>query len=769
MQRAAVVRKSVSSYSENKIVSEKKPATENDARWGRRDFLRLSAQVTGAVMSQLASPIPSWGSEAGASTAARMGHPKKGLVLTADTPWIVSDKEPEPLQRALEDVQRDWYKVFGHVPVIVSSVPTSWEGSAIYFGLDIPGSKDRAAIPTAGRESFSLDVQSIDGRIKAVVATGADLRGAIYAAYAFSEHILGVDPWWYWADKEPSPRGAIDVSTDFSQRVGSPTFKYRGWFINDEDLLSGFSPDPLRENVFSLEMLDCICETLLRLRGNMLVPATFAFPDERCHELVARRGLALNMHHADVVGLNVMRWPADVPFSYSKHPEIMERYWQECIDALKDKEVVWTVGYRGKGDQPFWEDDPELTTEQARGDVITRAIAKQVELIRQVQPKAPITTSMWYEGAKLYIDGFIKIPSGVTLVWTDDGAGFMRDAGKVGARDGMYYHTMMLDGKANQLSEFVPPERICHEMGRFIRASATEFFLVNVSDVRPVPLSTECAMTVAWDARPYLSRSDKDNQAAFLLDWTRRQFGPEAALMVADLYQEYFAIPGRQPKVSAWEAIDASPRTDKGSTTENSGTVPRGDNAPHAYLRSLSDVALPLMQNGRPLSGEMLKQVGEYRKFAATNRGYFLPLLGKAKTLAGKIPANRQDFYESHVLTAFGINLHSNEMLEYYCRALQTWAASDRAGAIAYFERALRAVDTLFAALRPAERGKWAGWYRGEGLVGLEHSRDLIRQSQAAARGEPLPPVRTSHNYSQFYQYQERFRQNFPRLYRPQK
>jgi hypothetical protein len=372
---------------------------------------------------------------------------------------------------------------------------------------------------------------------------------------------------------------------------------------------------------------------------------------------------------------------------------------------------------------------------------------------------------MWMEGAKLYLDGLIQIPSGVTLVWPDDGAGFVRDAGQVRAGNGMYYHTMMLDGLANQLSEFVPPERIYHEMGRFVRAGATAFFLVNVSDVRPVPLSTECAMKMAWDARAHLSQSDRDNQHAFLGGWARRQFGSEVAAKIADLYCEYFDIPARQPKLALWEAVDTMPSVDKASMTERSGTVPQGDSAPHKHLDELSEQALPAMQKGRQLPGKVLENLGVQLKFAACNRSYFSPLLAKAEALTGKVPAERRDFYRSHLLTAIGINLHSNEMLEYYCRALQCFGDGERANTARHLEHALAATGALFASLRPAEQGKWVGWYIGEGLDGLEHSRDLIRLSLAAVRGESPPPIRTPNSYPQFYQYQEIFKDNFPLLY----
>ena len=68
-------------------------------------------------------------------------------------------------------------------------------------------------------------------------------------------------------------------------------------YVNDEYLLSRFAPDALRENVFSLEMLDRICETLLRLRGNMIVPnmivpGTFNYP--AAHGIAALESAASN-------------------------------------------------------------------------------------------------------------------------------------------------------------------------------------------------------------------------------------------------------------------------------------------------------------------------------------------------------------------------------------------------------------------------------------------------------------------------------------------
>jgi hypothetical protein len=148
---------------------------------------------------------------------------------------------------------------------------------------------------TEVRPVRSGDVHSsllgIDNCRSALLATGADTRGAIYAAYTLSEEVLGVDPWYYWVDKEQARRDHIEVAATLDEHFGPPPFKYRGWFMNDEDLLSGFAPDLVRENVYSLEMYDHIYETMLRRRANMVAPATFPFPELVLWQAVRGRGI----------------------------------------------------------------------------------------------------------------------------------------------------------------------------------------------------------------------------------------------------------------------------------------------------------------------------------------------------------------------------------------------------------------------------------------------------------------------------------------------
>ena len=94
-------------------------------------------------------------------------------------------------------------------------------------------------------------------------------------------------------------------------------------------------------------------------------------------------------------------------------------------------------------------------------------------------------------------EGYLKIPPEVVLVWADTGYGDMQDGGKVAAGQGMYFHVAMMNGQANQLSEMVSVNVIQSEIGRYIKAGATSYFLVNTSDIRPVAMTTRAVMDMA--------------------------------------------------------------------------------------------------------------------------------------------------------------------------------------------------------------------------------------------------------------------------------
>lgn len=657
--------------------------------------------------------------------------------INADTPWIVPENQPEAVERALENVKRDWYKVFGHLPVVAAEAKKHWRGPILRLGIQ--GASDNP-------ESFVLKVErDADGRTN-LVATGGDIRGAIYAAYTLSEEILGVDPWYFWTDQEPTRRKQIEVSGGLDKKFGSPTFRYRGWFINDEDLLNSFSRDALRENAFSPEMFDRVCETLLRTRGNMICAGTYNLPDERFWELASRRGLVINHHHHNPLGLSTWRYPKDVPFSFTKHPEVMEKYWRQCAKVQKGREIVWNIGYRGKDDRAFWTEEPEFDTPEKRGAVITSALAKQAEIIREVDPSGMIMINLWGEGSALYHEGHLKLPEGVVLVWADEGSGIPLDKDKktgaymVKEGQGLYIHTAMLSGWHNQMSELVPPERIYREVGRFVQAKATNFLLINTSDLRPVPLSTDCLMRFAWNAGQYAGKTAKENGLAFYRDWSRRQFGETAlADEVAAVYQSYFDLPFLRDKVR------------------------RGENWWFRLLNTRDLQGAAIM--AKPQSEATVAAAKEAKEVADLYLADATRHADEAQKLLDRIPANRKDFYIAHILSQARLHQHFLSVLKHYSAGVIAEGAANRAEALTQLEQALNSMEEVYASLQLTETAKWAGWYEGNCLVPIAMTRDQIRSVVATLKGEPSPPTRQIIRLEGMWKYQEPFLENYPFIY----
>lgn len=105
--------------------------------------------------------------------------------------------------------------------------------SSVIDALVSAGKLDVAAIEGQW-ESFTTQLveEPVPGCPKAVVIAGSDPRGTIFGLYDISEQI-GVSPWYWWADVPVRPNP--DIYALPARKVqGSPSVKYRGFFLNDE-------------------------------------------------------------------------------------------------------------------------------------------------------------------------------------------------------------------------------------------------------------------------------------------------------------------------------------------------------------------------------------------------------------------------------------------------------------------------------------------------------------------------------------------------------
>jgi hypothetical protein len=548
-----------------------------------------------------------------------------------------------------------------------------------------------------------------------VALTGSDMRGAIFAVYQFSQQFLGVDPLYWWTDHTPLHRTDASVADGFSMTEG-PAWHFRGWFLNDEDLFTGWKPGTADGTGISLALWDHIFEAILRLKGDMVVPGTWIFPYEPQIQAAGERGLIVTQHHVNTLGLDTYKWPKNQLMSYLSEPKPLESAWKIAAGQYpKNMEVLWSVGFRGQNDYPFWQDDPKApATDAGRAAIIRSAIDKQIEIVKSMVPHPEILMNAWREAATFIHEGVLKIPDEATLIWADNGHALLDDRGSIAKGQGEYYHTAMYDYMSNHYSEMMPLERIQRELGRAAKAGATRWLLVNTANVRPVVMTTRAVFEMAWKPEPAA-------ETAYLDKWSKEEFGDAAASAVSAYYNAYFAAPA---KYSAPEDAIA------------------GDNLYQTAARGLlltfleGDSPLLVRLNGRiPHKdlAEFAAKLIEAGRAADVRWKQARVLADKAKAL---VPKDRLDFFQANVLTQVDLHTHFNRMVINLAEASQ---AVDKPGKIAKVQAAIKEGEAGAAAMRAAEYGKWKGFYtEGDWLLDTPRTLALARTYLDSLEGRPV-------------------------------
>jgi Glycosyl hydrolase family 115 len=119
--------------------------------------------------------------------------------------------------------------------------------------------------------------------------------------------------------------------------TSQPHFHYRGWFVDDEDLLTGWRPGFRDGTGIRLDTWDHIFEALLRLKGNMVVPGTWIFPYEPQFQAAVDRGLVVTQHHVNVLAPDAYRWPKNRPYSFSTAPELLQSAMRRALNQYPSR------------------------------------------------------------------------------------------------------------------------------------------------------------------------------------------------------------------------------------------------------------------------------------------------------------------------------------------------------------------------------------------------------------------------------------------------
>ena len=459
--------------------------------------------------------------------------------------------------RAAEDVASDLQKIFGKKPKIVIGATDAALAGRNTIVLEKSGE---------GWENYA--VESMPSNVLRVV--GSDDRGVMFGLYRFAGDCLGVDPFSYWSGVEPERRERMEFRDGISLHQGDPSFRFRGWFVNDEDFLNGFRPEENGRRLIAYDryavcfgpfLADKICESAVRAGFNLMVCASYVDilnPDEkRLLDVAASRGLYLTMHHQEPVGAGALSIDAHFPeargTTYASHPDLWRKAWRAYIgEWAKMPDVIWMLGLRGRRDRPFWATiksdgqwsdwgEESEAEDRRRAKLIAQAMDDQLGMIREAMCGSPFRTAtqLWLEGADFFRKGYLDIPRGTTIVFADNcpGLKFQPDIGGVsrlpeGRGHGLYYHLAVVHG--NHYCELVPPARTREVLADASKKGARELVLVNVSNVRPFVFTLEAAGRMTRSLAGF-------DAADFQHEWAVRNFGINAAPAVSRALDLYFA------------------------------------------------------------------------------------------------------------------------------------------------------------------------------------------------------------------------------------
>ena len=351
---------------------------------------------------------------------------------------------------------------------------------------------------------------------------GADDLGTMWAIDAFSEKELNIPPFYFFDGINFRRKKRIEIENKIVS--DHPHTKFRGWFINDEDLLGGFRSKGKRDidyafykDIIHPDFMEKIVETALRFKINLIIPSTLidiCNPyEEKLVKIVSKRGLFVSQHHIEPMGVShfafekfATKFGYDKTQSFIQNKDAMVACWKYYAEKwAKYPRVVWQLGLRGAGDRPVWTTDKSVSdSERERGKLISDAIKTQYDIISSLTEKKIYSTStVWMEGAKLLQSGDLKLPDETIAVFADIGMSqlfgddFFSVPREKNRKYGIYNHSQYWH-TGPHLSEGVYPEKIAYAYNLAGKYKSDYYTILNVGNVKEFTFSVNINAKLAW-------------------------------------------------------------------------------------------------------------------------------------------------------------------------------------------------------------------------------------------------------------------------------
>lgn len=406
---------------------------------------------------------------------------------------------------------------------------------------------------------------------EAVVVAGSDYRGAAYGILSISER-MGVSPWYWWADVPVKSLDNVYVSGKETSK--SPTIRYRGIFLNDEDWgltpWAGKTVEPEVGNIGPRTYAK-ICELILRLKGNMLAPAMHAcstpFYCNPENKVAADSfGIMITTSHCEPLLFNnasKLEWDSavDGEWNYKTNRNTIYGKLDRRVKEAAKFDNIYTLAMRGLHDEGMRGD---MTTAE-KVEMLEQAITDQREILSRYIDgdidSIPQIFVPYKEAQELYESG-LKVPDNVTLVWPDDNYGYIKmlsnpaDRLRKG-RAGVYYHVSYLGAPHDYLwLNTTAPMLMYEELKKAYDTGADRYWLLNVGDIKPMELAVQTFFDMAWDFDRFNYENINRRQSAFL----GSVFGDEYTPDFQEILDQYYRLAwSRKPEFMGWEREWDSP------------------------------------------------------------------------------------------------------------------------------------------------------------------------------------------------------------------
>jgi len=681
-------------------------------------------------------------------------------------PIVVAAGESECVRLAAEDVASDIKKITGRQPQVIVGGTLPPTGCVLIGTVSNPeavklfeqaGMRESSAL-TGKWEAYRVMGQSGGS----LTVAGSDPRGTMFGLYAFAESYLHVDPLWFWSGIESEKRAELKWDS-VALVADSPTFKYRGWFINDEDLLTFWKPGGTRKlpyklynNIMHPDSLDAVAEALVRSRCNLVIPASFIDimnpAEEALVQACARRGLFLSMHHQEPLGVSAWTyfnyWESrgrDLKYSYVSQAAEVREVWRAYAKKWAEyPNVIWQLGLRGKGDRPMWQADPDTPqSDEDRGRIISEAMAEQVKILKEVCSGKPLvmSTTLWAEGEVLNRKGLLTIPEDVIVVFADNSPGwkwqkdFYETPRNPKNTYGVYYHHALI-GSGPHLAQAVPPHITWALMQAAVRKGAAEYAIFNVSNVREFVLGIDATAKMTWKLEGF----DADQ---WLDAWVRERFSMQCdeivnayqiafnAYRVHEVQKVPFLLDGQiigkgNSALNRISECVKQKRIGRGAARETAGSGGVAANhAPSddAFWASLSD-----------MSPRTLGRRETIKRLAVQKQGFDLAWL-HAREVEKKLPAGEVRFLRDNLIYPAGLMSGLSGWLKQLLLAEEALDLGAVAESVKALESAEKTLEEITPLMDDYCHGKWKTWYSGCVILNVDarvkQSRDVLTQVRA--------------------------------------